>query len=141
MGEFIIATEIDHEELPRYFSRGSGNKMTLKEKDRPERQLAECLKAAGVTTTGEIRRISPPDSGAVAGQSQWDAVRTPETEQVTGEGMNVTAHQNSSDGRRGKKRRVGLFFEIGFVEPVTLPLPAFGHSCHFGLGLFVPVVA
>jgi len=31
------------------------------------------------------------------------------------------------------------FFEIEFEAPVSLPLPAFGHSCHFGLGLFVPV--
>jgi hypothetical protein len=32
-----------------------------------------------------------------------------------------------------------MFFEIEFGEPVALPVPAFGHSCHFGLGLFVPV--
>jgi CRISPR-associated protein Csb2 len=124
---------------PRYFYRRSGNKMTLKEKDRPERQLAECLKAAGVTTAGEIRRIAPPDSSPTAGQSQWDVVRTPETEEVTSpDATNVTVHRNSSDGARSKERRVGLFFEIEFVEPVALPLPAFGHSCHFGLGLFVP---
>ena len=127
---------------PRYFYRRSGNKMTLKEKDQPERQLAECLKAAGVTTAGEIRRIALPDSSATAGQSQWDVVRTPETEEVTGpDGTNVTVHRNSSDGSRGNERRVGLFFEIEFAEPVALPLPAFGHSCHFGLGLFVPVPA
>ncbi len=113
--------------------------MTLKEKDRPERQLAECLKAAGVTTAGEIRRIAPPDSNATAGQSQWDVVRTPETEEVSSpDATNVTVHRNSSDGVRGKERRVGLFFEIEFVEAVALPFPAFGHSCHFGLGLFIP---
>lgn len=125
---------------PRYFYRRSGNKMTLKEKDRPERQLAECLKAAGVTIAGEIRRIAPPDSSPTAGQSQWDVVRTPETEEVTSpDATNVTVHRNSNAGARSKERRVGLFFEIEFVEPVALPLPAFGHSCHFGLGLFVPV--
>jgi hypothetical protein len=31
-----------------------------------------------------------------------------------------------------------MFFEIAFDEPVVLPVPALGHSCHFGLGLFVP---
>jgi hypothetical protein len=33
-----------------------------------------------------------------------------------------------------------MFFEIEFVEPVSLPVPAFGHSCHFGLGLFLPIM-
>jgi hypothetical protein len=34
-----------------------------------------------------------------------------------------------------------MFFEIEFVEPVALPVPAFGHSCHFGLGLFQPIMS
>lgn len=41
-------------------------------------------------------------------------------------------------GRRG--RRIGLFFELAFDAPVTFCVPALGHSCHFGLGLFVSVL-
>lgn len=124
---------------PRYFYRRSGSKMTIKENDRPERQLAECLRAAGVTTAGEIRRIAPPYSSATAAQSQWDIVRTPlDEETVSPTATNIAVHRNSSDGTRGKKRRVGLFFEIEFDEAVALQVPAFGHSSHFGLGLFVP---
>ncbi len=33
-------------------------------------------------------------------------------------------------------RRVGLFLLAEFNKPVTMPLPSFGHSCHFGLGQF-----
>jgi hypothetical protein len=36
------------------------------------------------------------------------------------------------------EQRVGGLFEIEFVGPVALKQPAFGYSCHFGLGLFVP---
>lgn len=124
---------------PRYFYRRTGNKITLKEKDRPECQLAECLKTAGIRTAGEIRRIPLPQSNPVAAQPHWDVVRTPELEESTGsEGVNIAAHRNGSDGRRQKERRIGMFFEIEFHEPAALPFPALGHSCHFGLGLFVP---
>jgi CRISPR-associated protein Csb2 len=124
---------------PRYFYRRAGNKVTLKEKDRPEFQLAECLKSAGVTTACEIRRMQPLESNPIAKQPHWDVVRVPEVEESTGpQAVNVAVHRNSSDERRGKERRVGLFFEIEFETPVALPLPALGHSCHFGLGLFVP---
>ena len=40
-------------------------------------------------------------------------------------------------GQRG--RRVGLFFELAFDAPVIFCVPALGHSCHFGLGLFASV--
>ena len=126
---------------PRYFYRKTGSRMTLKVKDQPERQLAECLKAAGVTTGGEIRRVSPFGSNPLADQPHWDIVRTPGTERaIPSQGTTVTVHRNGSTGIRGHERRIGIFFEIEFVEPVALPYPSLGHSCHFGLGLFVPVV-
>jgi len=125
---------------PRYFYRGGGGKTTLKVKDQPEHQLIECLKLAGVTTPGEIRRISPPGRDPLDAQPHWDIVRTPENDTLLSSGSsNVTVHRNSSGGTRGKERRIGMFFEIEFAEPVALPMPSFGHSCHFGLGLFVPV--
>jgi CRISPR-associated protein Csb2 len=125
---------------PRYFYRGGSSKRTLKVKDQPEYQLIECLKAAGVNTAGEIRRLSPPGHNPHDGQGQWDIVRTPESEDpILNDTATVSVHRPGGSGTRGKERRVGLFFEIEFAEPVSLPFPALGHSCHFGLGLFVPV--
>jgi CRISPR-associated protein Csb2 len=124
---------------PRYFYRGTGGKLTLKLKDQPEHQLIECLKAAGVTAAGEVRRLSPPGRSPHDGQVQWDIVRTPESEDpILNDTASVPVHRPGSSGALGKERRVGMFFEIEFPEPVSLPVPALGHSCHFGLGLFVP---
>jgi CRISPR-associated protein Csb2 len=127
---------------PRYFYRGRGAKVKLKEKDRPELQLAECLEAAGIQVTGEIRR-HPLINGTIQNDKPlWDIVRAELGEEsVNGAPMvTVPTHRNGSIGRRGMEQRVGGFFEVEFVEPVTLTQPALGHSCHFGLGLFVPVV-
>jgi len=33
---------------------------------------------------------------------------------------------------------IGLRLQLDFSQAEALPLPAFGHSCHFGLGLFIP---
>ena len=130
---------------PRYFFRGGKNsKVKLKEKDRPEIQLGECLKAAGVSTPGEIRRL--PATATVKGdksnaQAKWDVVRA-ELGEETPSGaplVSVPVHRNSSSHTRKMERRVGIFFEIQFDDPVVLPRPSFGHSCHFGLGLFVSV--
>jgi len=126
---------------PRYFYRGGRGSRTLKVKDQPEYQLIECLKAAGVTAPGEIRRLSPPGRNPQDGQAQWDIVRTPESEDsIVNNTATVSVHRPGSSGTREKERRVGLFFEIEFAEPVSLPIPALGHSCHFGLGLFIPII-
>jgi len=123
---------------PRYFFRRERGKVILKEKDRPEYQLAECLKAVGVTTPGIIRRIAREIS--VLGTS-WDIVRTPEGDDpILSNTTNISVHCNGKNQScsHKKERRIGIFFEIEFDEPVVLPVPALGHSCHFGLGLFVP---
>jgi CRISPR-associated protein Csb2 len=121
---------------PRYFYRGGHGRVTLKEKDRPEWQLVECLRAIGVTTAGEIRRLPMPFS---EDKADWDIVRTQEGEEpILGDAPTVAVHCNGSNASRGKERRVGMFFEIEFDKPVALKQPAFGHSCHFGLGLFIP---
>jgi CRISPR-associated protein Csb2 len=124
---------------PRYFYRGGKGKLTLKAKDQPEYQLVECLKAAGITTAGEIRRLSPPGRNPHDGQAQWDIVRTPGSEDpILNDTASVAVHRPGSSGGREKERRVGMFFEIEFAEPIALPVPALGHSSHFGLGLFIP---
>lgn len=125
---------------PRYFYRSNGNKLTLKAADQPEYQLIECLNAVGIKTAGEIRRLALPGRNPSDGQAQWDIVRTPENKDpILHDTATVPVHRPGSSGAPGKERRVGLFFEIEFTEPVSLPSPAFGHSSHFGLGLFVPV--
>ena len=126
---------------PRYFYRGSGRKIQVKEKDRPDFQLAECLKASGTSTPTSIRSY-PLENGATQNDKPlWDIVRT-EIGEETAAGaplVTVPTHRNSSTGRSGMERRIGGFFEIEFAEPVALKQPALGHSCHFGLGLFVPM--
>ena len=126
---------------PRYFFRRHGGRVTLKEKDRPERQLAECLKAAGVTVPGEIRRYPLVNGEMRNDKPHWEIVRAElgEADAAGASLVSVSVHRNGSNKRRSMEQRVGMFFEIEFEAPVSLPIPAFGHSCHFGLGLFVPV--
>lgn len=125
---------------PRYFYRGSGDKVKLKEKDRPELQLAECLRAAGITVAGEIRHLPLANGATQNGKPTWDIVRAQLGEE-TADGaplIAVPTHTNGSTGRRCMEQRIGGLFEVEFEEPVLLKQPALGHSCHFGLGLFVP---
>lgn len=42
------------------------------------------------------------------------------------------------DTRAEPESRVGLGLQLTFTQATALPLPAYGHSCHFGLGQFVP---
>lgn len=129
---------------PRYFYRREGRRVTLKEKDRPERQLIECLRAAGVSSGGQVWRQGGTTSApcrleAMPPLPNWEVVRAPGgDENAPPNAVAVAVHQNTSSGGRRLQRRVGMFFEIGFDEPVSLPVPALGHSSHFGLGLFVP---
>ncbi len=125
---------------PRYFYRGSGAKAKLKEKDRPEMQLAECIRVAGLQVPGEIRRYQDFNGSTEDGEPRWEIVRA-EVGEETAAGapfVNVSTHRNGSSSRRGMERRIGGFFEIEFEEPVAIKQPALGHSCHFGLGIFVP---
>ena len=125
---------------PRYFYRGGGAKTKLKEKDRPELQLAECLKASGVNVSGEIRRFPFLGNAMRNDPPSWEIVRVELGEETAGGEslVKVPVHRNGSDRQRGFERRIGGFFQIDFDEPVAIKQPALGHSCHFGLGLFVP---
>jgi CRISPR-associated protein Csb2 len=126
---------------PRYFFRRERGKLTTKEKDQPERQLAECLKALGIKTPGVIRRLTQDVPGYETG---WDIVRAPAADDpIFADTTIISVHSNGTSRMRScaRARRVGMFFEIAFDEPPALPVPALGHSCHFGLGLFVPVTS
>ena len=125
---------------PRYFYRRDGNRLTLKTKDQPEFQLIECLRALGIKTAGEVRRIPLDSEQTATGQPLWEIVRTPvEEEEHFRDATNVSVHRPGSSATRGRERRVGVFFEIEFKELVALRVPALGHSSHFGLGLFQPI--
>ncbi|MFN0315107.1 MAG: type I-U CRISPR-associated protein Csb2 [Burkholderiales bacterium] len=126
---------------PRYFYRGNLHGAKLKTKDSPEQQLAQCLRQAGMDTTGEIHRLTPDGKSqrSILPASAWDIVRAPEGEEKFSTDRVVTmVHVPSASGKAEKTRRIGLYFELTFDAPVAFPMPALGHSCHFGLGLFTP---
>lgn len=122
---------------PRHFYRGSLKRMRLRPQDTPENQLAECLRLAGFNEPVMVHRLAmaqqPEPLTALPPQPAWDIVRTPteELEQLD----KVYVHDNGD----GVERRTGLYMQLSFNDPVVLPFPAFGHSAHFGLGLFTPV--
>jgi len=53
--------------------------------------------------------------------------------------LSVPVPRSGSNKQRNMEQRVEMSSEIEFEAPVSLPIPPLGHSCHFGLGLFVPV--
>jgi CRISPR-associated protein Csb2 len=131
---------------PRHFYRGDRSKAKLRESDSPERQLIDCLRRAGINSPGEVHRL------ALSGMQQhpfesippmplWEIVRAPVAEESPfADAVISPTHTNGSDAERtGNQQRIGFFMEIRFDCDVALPMPAFGHSNHFGLGLFVPI--
>jgi CRISPR-associated protein Csb2 len=130
---------------PRHFYRGDRSKPKMRETDSPERQLIECLRQAGVTTPGEIRRLSLSEMlrepiESLPPTPLWSIVPAPSEEETPFPNA-VTSHTHSNGseaGRTGNQQRIGFFMEIRFDNEVALPMPAFGHSNHFGLGLFMP---
>lgn len=126
---------------PRYFYRGNLHGAKLKAKDAPEQQLVQCLRQTGIDATGEIRRLTPNGQAqqSIPPVSDWAIVRAPEgDEEFSTEGVVTAVHVPSASTKTEKARRIGFFFELTFDAPVAFPMPALGHSCHYGLGLFVP---
>lgn len=124
---------------PLHFYRGSKANPKFNAAASPEKQLFDCLKNAGLEKSVFIERITP-----TAQHGNWDIVRVDVGNAVAAEGFAngvlAAVHQNGGTPANAREiRRVGFFFRLTFGEPVSLPRPAFGHSCHFGLGLFVPV--
>jgi CRISPR-associated protein Csb2 len=129
---------------PRHFYRGDRSKPKMRELDSPERQLIGCLRKAGITTSGEVRRLALSDIRrepieSVPPMPLWEIVRAPGGEETPfDEAVASATHINGNGIRGGNQQRIGFFMEIRFDSDVALPMPAFGQSNHFGLGLFVP---
>lgn len=126
---------------PLHFYRGSKEKPKFNANATPEKQLFNCLKDAGLKESVLIERIAPTIQN-----DNWDIVRIDAANEIAANGfahgVSAATHQNGSTPKNTHEiRRVGFFFRLTFDAPVVLPRPSFGHSCHFGLGLFTPVSA
>jgi CRISPR-associated protein Csb2 len=130
---------------PRHFYRTGHQRHKMREAESPERQLIACLRRAGIKPSGEVRRLGFSGEGPEAIRSlppmpYWSIVRAPEGEEMPFPGAVISpAHSNGSDMNvEPNRQRMSFFMEIAFDTEIALPMPAFGHSNHFGLGLFVP---
>jgi CRISPR-associated protein Csb2 len=130
---------------PRHFFWGKRSNPKVREVESPELQLIDCLKKAGVTEPGEIRRLAISDVGRPPLNSLpplplWDIVRAPVEDEDSLAGAVVSpVHANGSDQTKSRHHQsVGFFMQIRFDKEVALPMPAFGKSNHFGLGIFMP---
>jgi len=130
---------------PRHFYRGDRSKPKMRESDSPERQLIGCLRQAGITSPGEVRRLALSEIQLAPIESLppmplWSIVRVPSGEEIPfADAVTSPTHTNGSDvGHAGNQQSIGFFMEIRFDSEVALPMPAFGRSNHFGLGLFMP---
>jgi CRISPR-associated protein Csb2 len=105
---------------PRHWYRKKLAEGRVREPDSPENQLRACLRENGVDT--------PPvrvDRVEVA-NAAWDVCK-------------VHLSQQSRLTSAEPDHRVGVFLIAEFAQPVAMPFPSFGHSCHFGLGQFASV--
>ena len=130
---------------PRHYRRKAGSGVKVRESESPESQLIRYLRMAGVQTAGEVRRLGLADDvrkplSSMPPMPLWTIVRAPEDQEI-GRNQAVLSPVHTPAGDRARKehhQRVGFFFEITFRTETALPMPAWGHSNHFGLGLMVP---
>ncbi len=132
-----------------HFFTGDKSKPKAKNSATPEIQLGRALREAGVEQAVQIQRLPAFQHASVPihvadgipPMPDWDIVRAPESNELDGlpfdQAVESITHQNSSDSSK-HHRRIGFFMQLTFDDEVALPMPSFGHSCHFGLGLFVP---
>lgn len=132
-----------------HFYTGSKDKPRFKVAATPEKQIVDAVRTSGVTTACTVHRLRFSNqrphglarSESLTPQLAWDIVRAPAETDIFNGGVETKTHRNGSDERdRGLHHRIGFMLELEFDEPVILPQPAFGHSCHFGLGLFQPMI-
>lgn len=102
---------------PRYWYRKKVREGRVREPDSPENQLRSCLIENGNdASTALISRVK-------VGSAEWTVckVHLPKQTRLT---------------NAEPDHRIGVSLSVEFSKPVALPLPGFGHSCHFGLGQF-----
>ncbi len=107
---------------PRYWYRKKLAQGRVRELDSPENQLRQNLTENGVNVaSASFRRIQLMDA-------DWDVCK-------------VHLSKQSRLEKSEPDRRIGVFLRAEFAQPVAMPFPSFGHSCHFGLGQFraVPI--
>jgi CRISPR-associated protein Csb2 len=102
---------------PRHWYRKKFAEGRVREQECPEGQLRACLRENGTDATEtRISRIQ-------IAHRDWDVSK-------------VHLHA----GSQGEStHRVGVYLEVSFLAPATLPYPSYGHSAHFGLGQFEPI--
>ncbi len=101
---------------PRHWYRKKIAEGRIRDQDSPELQLKRAIQENGQAATAEITRLK-------SSSTDWDVCKVHLPDKGNGDG--------------GPDHRIGLFLICDFPDATTLPLPAFGHSCHFGLGQFV----
>lgn len=131
---------------PRHFYRAAHRGYKVRDAESPERQLIACLRQAGIKASGEVRRLGisgeePQTITSLPPTPYWSIVRAPEGDASLPGAVISATHANNGMSTETNRQRIGFFMEIAFETEVALPMPAFGHSNHFGLGLFVPVLA
>ncbi|HLJ94365.1 MAG TPA: type I-U CRISPR-associated protein Csb2 [Gemmataceae bacterium] len=105
---------------PRYWYRKKFAEGRVREPDSPENQFRACLRDNGVEALpARIERVEFADT-------TWDVCK-------------VHLPQQSLLTNAEPDHRVGVFLITEFAEPIVMPFPSFGHSCHFGLGQFAAV--
>jgi CRISPR-associated protein Csb2 len=129
---------------PRHFYRAGRCGYKVREAESPERQLIACLRQAGIKASGEVRRLGlsaeePQTIRSLPPMPCWSIVRAPGGQASLPNAVIAGTHANNGISQETAGQRIGFFLEIAFDTEVALPMPAFGHSNHFGLGLFVPV--
>jgi CRISPR-associated protein Csb2 len=129
---------------PRHFYRDNSKRMRAAES--PEKQLIGCLGQWKINLSGQVHRLGRSGEKQTILESipptpLWEIVRAPEGEEIpwTSAVMSPTHINGGSMKSQLNRQRIGFFMEIAFEKEVALPVPAFGHSNHFGLGLFLPV--
>jgi CRISPR-associated protein Csb2 len=106
---------------PRFWYRKKLAEGRVREADSPENQLRNNLIENGIeVTAASFHRIPVADS-------EWEICK-------------VHLPKSNRANNSEPDRRVGVFLRLEFAEGVVLPLPSFGHSNHFGMGQFIPIV-
>ena len=130
---------------PRHYRRKTESGVKVRESESPESQLARYFKMAGVQTAGEVRRLGlaadvrEPIS-SLPPMPLWSIVRAPDDQESGLEQAVLSRVHTPSNDPAGREHRqqIGFFLEIAFDTETALPMPAWGHSNHFGLGLMIP---